>query len=145
MKLATRKNGTRDGELLVVSKDNTRAVVVGDLAPTLQSLMDDWSAKAPKIEAIYADLENGNRADAFDVDNTALHSPLPRAYAWIDGSAYINHIVLVRKARGAEPPATLETDPLVYQGGSDTFLGPRDAIPLANTDWGCRKVSARKR
>ena len=137
MKLATRKNGTRDGELLVVSKDNTRAVVVGDLAPTLQSLMDEWSAKAPKIEAIYADLENGNRADAFDVDPTTLHSPLPRAYAWIDGSAYINHIVLVRKARGAEPPATLETDPLVYQGGSDTFLGPRDAIPLANTDWGC--------
>jgi fumarylacetoacetate (FAA) hydrolase len=137
MKLATRKNNTRDGELLVVSRDNKRAVLVGALAPTLQSLMDDWAAKSPEIEAIYAALNAGERADAFDVDAGTLHSPFPRAYAWIDGSAYINHIVLVRKARGAEPPATLETDPLVYQGGSDTFLGPRDGIPLANTDWGC--------
>ncbi len=137
MKLATRKNGTRDGELLVVSRDNQRAVVAGEIAPTLQSLMDDWGTKAPQIEAIFEALENGERADAFDVDAETLHSPLPRSYAWIDGSAYINHIVLVRKARGAEPPATLETDPLVYQGGSDTFLGPRDGIPLADTSWGC--------
>ena len=123
MKLATRKNNTRDGELLVVSQDNSRAVSVGALAPTLQSLMDDWSSKAPQLEALYAALNAGERDDAFDVDPSTLHSPFPRAYAWIDGSAYINHIVLVRKARGAEPPATLRTDPLVYQGGSDTFLG----------------------
>ena len=137
MKLATRKNGTRDGELLVVSRDNQRALVVGSLAPTLQALMDDWAAKAPGVQALADALEAGERDDAFDVDCSTLHSPLPRAYGWIDGSAYINHIVLVRKARGAEPPATLKTDPLVYQGGSDTFLGPRDPIPLADPDWGC--------
>ena len=137
MKLATRKNSTRDGELLVVSRDNQSAVCVGSSVPTMQALLDDWSRKAPELEAIYESLNAGDRADAFPVDESTLHSPFPRAYAWIDGSAYINHIVLVRKARGAEPPATLETDPLVYQGGSDTFLGPRDGIPLANTDWGC--------
>ncbi|HCH63079.1 MAG TPA: 2-keto-4-pentenoate hydratase [Deltaproteobacteria bacterium] len=137
MKLATRKNGTRDGELLVVSRDHQRAALVGPLAPTMQSLMDDWSAKAPEVLAMAAALEAGTLPGAFDVDCATLHSPLPRAYAWIDGSAYINHIVLVRKARGAAPPETLRTDPLVYQGGSDTFLGPRDAIPLANPDWGC--------
>ena len=137
MKLATRKNETRDGELLVVSRDNQKAVVAGDFAPNLQSVMDAWSEKAPELHRIYEALNAGTRSDAFDVDAQSLHSPLPRAYAWIDGSAYINHIVLVRKARGAEPPATLKTDPLVYQGGSDTFLGPRDDIPLANTEWGC--------
>ena len=137
MKLATRKNGTRDGELLVVSSDNSLAVVAGDATPTMQSLLDDWSTKSSNIESIYHALNAGERADAFAVDVSSLHSPLPRAYGWIDGSAYINHIVLVRKARGAEPPETLRTDPLVYQGGSDTFLGPRDDIPLANTSWGC--------
>jgi len=137
MKLATRKNQTRDGELLVVSKDNQTAVVAGAVAPTLQSVMDDWAAKSPQLEAMYAALNAGEQAGAFAVNVDELHSPLPRAYAWIDGSAYINHIVLVRKARGAEPPATLRTDPLVYQGGSDTFLAPRDDIPLADTSWGC--------
>jgi len=137
MKLATRKNGTRDGELLVISRDNSRAVVATSVAPTMQALMDDWAGLSSKIEALFEALESGDCADAFDVDPATLHSPLPRAYGWIDGSAYINHIVLVRKARGAEPPATLETDPLVYQGGSDTFLGPRDDIPLADTAWGC--------
>jgi fumarylacetoacetate (FAA) hydrolase len=137
MKLATRKNQTRDGELLVISTDNEWAVSASEVAPTMQSLLDDWAAKSPKLEAMYSALNKGERADAFQVDQTSLHSPFPRAYGWIDGSAYINHIVLVRKARGAEPPATLETDPLVYQGGSDTFLGPRDNIPLADTSWGC--------
>lgn len=134
MKLATRRNGTRDGELLIVSRDNRRAVVAG--APTLQALLDDWDTLAPLAEGIYAALNAGERADAFDLEVGALASPLPRAYAWIDGSAYINHIVLVRKARGAEPPATLRTDPLVYQGGSDTFLGPTDDIPVADLAWG---------
>jgi fumarylacetoacetate (FAA) hydrolase len=137
MKLATRKNQSRDGELLVVSQDNTQAVVAGSATPTLQALLDDWSAKAPALEAAYKALNAGERHDAFAVDAAALHSPFPRAYGWIDGSAYINHIVLVRKARGAEPPETLLTDPLVYQGGSDTFIGPRDDIPLADISWGC--------
>ena len=137
MKLATRKNNTRDGELLVVSQDNQKAVTVGSIAPHLQAVMDDWSEKAPQLSAVYEALNAGERSDAFPVNPDELHSPLPRSYAWIDGSAYINHVVLVRKARGAEPPATLRTDPLVYQGGSDTFLGPRDDIPLADTAWGC--------
>lgn len=137
MKLATRNNSTRDGELLVVSQDNTQAVLVGSLAPTLQSLMDDWATKSPKLQAIYDALNRGEHPDAFDVDVASLHSPLPRAYGWIDGSAYINHIVLVRKARGAKPPETLETDPLVYQGGSDTFLPPTADIPLHDPAWGC--------
>ena len=98
--------------------------------------MDNWSGQAPALLAAY-EAESGQRDDAFAVDVNELHSPFPRAYSWIDGSAYINHIVLVRKARGAEPPATLRTDPLVYQGGSDTFLGPRDNIPLADLSWGC--------
>jgi fumarylacetoacetate (FAA) hydrolase len=137
MKLATRKNNTRDGELLVVSKDNTKAILAGDSVRTMQDLLDDWSELSPALFEAYRALNAGERKDAFDVDATKLHSPFPRAYGWVDGSAYINHIVLVRKARGAEPPETLRTDPLVYQGGSDTFLGPRDGIPLANTDWGC--------
>lgn len=137
MKLATRKNGTRDGELLIVSKDNSKAMVVGDIAPTMQSLLDDWADKSPALLERYESLNAGTAEAAFDVDVKTLHSPFPRAYAWIDGSAYINHIVLVRKARGAEPPATLKTDPLVYQGGSDTFLAPLDDIPLADTSWGC--------
>jgi fumarylacetoacetate (FAA) hydrolase len=103
----------------------------------MQSLLDEWATKVPQIAKIYDDLNAGNRTDAFAVDSTTLHSPFPRAYGWIDGSAYINHIVLVRKARGAEPPKTLRTDPLVYQGGSDTFIGPRDDIALADTSWGC--------
>ena len=137
MKLATRKNDTRDGELLVVSQDNQRAVLATEIAPTMQGLLDNWSTLAPKLEDIYRTLNQSECSDAFDVDAHALHSPFPRAYGWIDGSAYINHIVLVRKARGAEPPATLETDPLVYQGGSDTFLAPLADIPLADTAWGC--------
>ena len=137
MKLATRKNGTRDGELLIVSRDNKYGVVAGPMAPTMQSLLDNWSERAPALQAVYAALNGGEAENAFPLQGEALHSPFPRAYAWIDGSAYINHIVLVRKARGAEPPATLRTDPLVYQGGSDTFLGPLDDIPLADESWGC--------
>ena len=104
MKLATRKNGTRDGELLVVSSDNQTAVVAGDSVPTMQALLDDWATQSAKVAGIYEALNAGERADAFAVDESTLHSPFPRAYGWIDGSAYINHIVLVRKARNAEPP-----------------------------------------
>ena len=136
MKLATRRNGTRDGELVIVSKDLTRAVAATEVAPTMQALLDEWDALSPKAEAIYRQLNEGTVDGEFAFDQGGLESPLPRAYSWVDGSAYINHIVLVRKARGAEPPATLETDPLVYQGGSDTFLGPRDEIPVADLGWG---------
>ena len=136
MKFATRKNGTRDGELLIVSSDNQRAVLASNIAPTLQGLLDDWDALIGDAKGVSDALNAGQREDAFDVVESELSSPLPRSYAWIDGSAYINHIVLVRKARNAEPPATLETDPLVYQGGSDTFLGPREDIPVADLNWG---------
>lgn len=136
MKLATRKNGTRDGELIVVSRDNQTGVAITHIAPTMQALLDNWATKAPEAEKIYTALNAGELGGAFPIDEATLHSPLPRAYAWIDGSAYINHIVLVRKARGAQPPATLETDPLVYQGGSDTFLDPRGDIPVRDLAWG---------
>jgi fumarylacetoacetate (FAA) hydrolase len=137
MKLATLRDGTRDGCLLVVSRDGSRAVRATGIAPTMQALLDDWEACAPAAFALADALEAGEAEDAFALDVRSLHSPLPRAYSWVDGSAYINHIVLVRKARGAEPPATLETDPLVYQGGSDSFLAPTDPIPLQDEAFGC--------
>lgn len=135
MKLATLKDGSRDGQLVVVSRDLQRYKVVGAVCKTMQAALDDWQALAPALEVIYRDLnENESVGDKFD-PRQAL-SPLPRAYEWIDGSAYINHIVLVRKARGAEPPKTLKTDPLIYQGGSGTFLAPTQDINLADESWG---------
>ncbi|MGB0647917.1 MAG: fumarylacetoacetate hydrolase family protein, partial [Bradymonadia bacterium] len=116
--------------------DNQMAVLASEVAPTLQALLDDWDTLIDKAKSVSDALNAGQREDAFAVDQTALTSPLPRAYAWIDGSAYINHIVLVRKARNAEPPATLKTDPLIYQGGSDTFLTPRGNIPASDLSWG---------
>ena len=130
MKLATRDNGTRDGELIVASRDGCRGVAIQSIAPTLQALLDEWAALSPRAQAVSDSLNAGPVAGEFPIDPKALRSPLPRAYGWIDGSAYINHVILVRKARGALPPATLETDPLVYQGGSDTFLDPRGDIPV---------------
>jgi fumarylacetoacetate (FAA) hydrolase len=141
MKLATLNNGSRDGLLLLVSNDLKSAVMPSDVDTTLpktaQDLMDDWRKYAPQLLELSHALNRGEVEKSTRLDPNELHSFLPRAYGWIDGSAYINHIVLVRKARGAEPPATLETDPLVYQGGSDTFLPPRADIPLANLEWGC--------
>jgi fumarylacetoacetate (FAA) hydrolase len=135
MKLATLRDGSRDGELVVVRRDGQVLTRAKRIAPTLQAALDDWSRAAPKLEELSRDLEAGRiHGDAVDV--TRLHAPLPRAYEWVDGSAYINHIVLVRKARGAEPPATLRTDPLVYQGGSGVLLGPTDDIPLRDASWG---------
>ncbi|MEY4631585.1 MAG: hypothetical protein RIQ81_1705 [Pseudomonadota bacterium] len=135
MKLATLKDGTRDGQLVVVSRDNLRCMPVTSVCKSLQAALDDWDAKAPELEKIYRHLnDDGKAGQAFDA--TKALSPLPRAYEWIDGSAYINHVVLVRKARGAEPPETLRTDPLVYQGGSGTFLAPNQDIPLADAAWG---------
>ncbi|MCA9542796.1 MAG: fumarylacetoacetate hydrolase family protein [Myxococcales bacterium] len=135
MKLATLRNGTRDGQLVVISRDNRRFVAVPEIAPTLQAALDDWDALVGKLQARFEALTAGAEAGQ-PTDGVVFDAPLPRAYEWVDGSAYINHIVLVRKARNAEPPATLETDPLVYQGGSGKLLGPTDDIPQQNPEWG---------
>ena len=133
MKLASLKSG-RDGALVVVSRDLSRYVLADDVAPTLQSALDSWEMVAEGLEALAADLESGSVGKAFD--EAACASPLPRAYQWADGSAYVNHVELVRKARGAEVPESFWTDPLMYQGGSDSFLGPREDILAADTAWG---------
>ncbi len=136
MKLATLRTGTRDGKLIVVSRDLEHAVAASEIAPTLQAALDDWSAKAPRLAQLSALLEDGRAADAFEFDPNRCHAPLPRAYQWADGSAYVNHVELVRRARGAEMPPSFWTDPLMYQGGSDSFIGPRDPILCASEDWG---------
>lgn len=135
MKLATLKNGSRDGRLVVVSRDLTQCTSAETVAPTLQAALDDWARVAPALAELAAGLEHGSvPADRFH-EREAM-SPLPRACQWADGSAYVNHVELVRKARGAEMPASFWTDPLMYQGGSDSFLGPRDPVALADEDWG---------
>jgi fumarylacetoacetate (FAA) hydrolase len=137
MKLATLRNDTRDGALCVVSRDLAHATVVYDIAPTLQAALDDWDYIAPQLQGVYESLNRqpeGTRV--FAVDFAKFHSPLPRAYQWADGSAYVNHVELVRKARGAEMPKEFWTDPLMYQGGSDAFLGPRDDIVMESEEWG---------
>ncbi|TGG95757.1 FAA hydrolase family protein [Natronospirillum operosum] len=136
MKLATRMNGRRDGELVVVSQDLDRAVPVPEIAPTLQAALDDWSALAPQLEAVYADLNAGRVDGTEPFDQSACASPLPRAYHWADGSAYVNHVELVRRARGAEMPPSFWEDPLMYQGGSDDFLGPQEPIDCLSDEWG---------
>lgn len=135
MKLATLKNGARDGRLVIVSRDLTRATDASFLAPGLQAALDDWRRISPHLAALAESLEHGAvPAERFH-EHDAM-APLPRAYQWADGSAYVNHVALVRKARGAEMPQSFWTDPLIYQGGSDVFLGPRDAILTADESWG---------
>jgi fumarylacetoacetate (FAA) hydrolase len=136
MKLASLKQGGRDGTLVVVSRDLNLAQTVADIAPTLQAALDNWPVVEPKLAGIYVALNNHAARHAFAFDQTQCHSPLPRAYQWADGSAYVNHVELVRKARGADMPASFWTDPLMYQGGSDSFVGPRDPIIAASSDWG---------
>jgi fumarylacetoacetate (FAA) hydrolase len=136
VKLASLKEGGRDGTLVVVSRDLSRAVAVRDIATTLQQALDDWAQTAPLLEEVANHFEQGRIGGEFPFDPAAVASPLPRAYHWVDGSAYVNHVELVRKARGAELPESFWHDPLVYQGGSDDFLGPRDAIPVASEDHG---------
>lgn len=131
MKLATLRNGSRDGRLVVVSRDLTRCTDASFLAPTLQAALDDWRRIAPHLEALAQSLETGAVPTERFHEHDA-HSPLPRAYQWADGSAYVNHVELVRKARGATMPESFWTDPLMYQGGSDSFLSPRDPIPLVD-------------
>ncbi|MGB5627318.1 MAG: fumarylacetoacetate hydrolase family protein [Woeseiaceae bacterium] len=132
MKLASLKHG-RDGRLVVVSSNLDRYLPATDVAPTLQAALDDWKATRPALEAIAAKLDAG---EGQPFDESACASPLPRAYQWADGSAYVNHVELVRKARGAEMPATFWTEPLMYQGGSDAFLGPHEPILMADEAWG---------
>ncbi len=136
MKLATLNDGTRDGKLVVVSKDITRYCAADNIAPTMQAALDDWANIAPKLEALYTDVEH-QAVPCERFHEREAHSPLPRAYQWADGSAYINHVELVRKARDAEVPESFYHDPLMYQGGSDDFLPPRADIPLGDPAWGC--------
>lgn len=135
MKLATYKNNTRDGKLMLVSRDLTKAIEVADVAATMQQALDNWHEIEPVLQARYDELNNDS-ANAENFDETLCESPLPRAYQWADGSAYVNHVELVRKARGAEIPASFWTDPLMYQGGSDDFIGPRDDVKLPSDEWG---------
>lgn len=131
MKLASLKNETRDGRLVVVSRDLTRFTDASFLAPTMQAALDDWRRISPHLAALAESLEHGSVPSQRFHEHDA-HSPLPRAYQWADGSAYVNHVELVRKARNAEMPDSFWTDPLIYQGGSDAFLPPRDPIVMAD-------------
>ncbi len=135
MKLASLKSG-RDGKLLIVSRDLSRAVDAADIAPTLQAALDDWAATEPALQQRSEALNAGELAGAFDFEPAQCAAPLPRAYHWADGSAYVTHVELVRKARGAELPESFWTDPLVYMGASDAFIGPRDDIEVESEEWG---------
>ena len=134
MKLASLKHG-RDGRLVIVSRDLSRAVDATDIAPTLQAALDDWDSLEPALQNRSSRL-NAGEIDGFEFDQSKCASPLPRAYQWVDGSAYLNHVELVRKARGAEVPESFYFDPLMYQGAGDTFIGPRDDIVAADEAYG---------
>ena len=135
MKLASLNQG-RDGVLIVVSRDLSRAVQVPAIAATLQAALDNWAVAKPKLEAVYQRLNDGLEEGAFAFEQTECHSPLPRAYHWADGSAYVNHVELVRKARGAAIPESFWHDPLMYQGGSECFIPPHSPIQMADEAWG---------
>jgi fumarylacetoacetate (FAA) hydrolase len=134
MKLASLKHG-RDGRLVVVSKDLTRATDAFIVVPTLQAALDDWRRCGPALADLAEGLEHGS-VPSFRFHEHDCAAPLPRAYQWADGSAFVNHVELVRRARGADMPASFWTDPLMYQGGSDSFLGPREPIAVAEESWG---------
>src|SRR5882672_10292033 len=136
MKLATIRDGSRDGQLAVVSRDLALAHYASDIAGRMQRVLDDWQFVAPQLNDLYQTLNEGRARHAFVFDPRQCAAPLPRAYQWADGSAYVNHVELVRKARGAEMPASFWTDPLMYQGGSDAFLAPREPIRMGDEGWG---------
>ncbi|WP_294770846.1 fumarylacetoacetate hydrolase family protein [uncultured Rhodoferax sp.] len=136
MKLATYQDGSRDGQLVVVSRDLSQAHYATHIANRLQQVLDDWNYLAPQLQDLYVSLNQGRARHAFPFDPARCLAPLPRAFQWADGSAYLNHVELVRKARGAEVPESFYTDPLMYQGGSDDLAGPRADIVCANLDWG---------
>lgn len=136
MKLASIKDGSRDGALVVVNRALTHAVRVPDIAPTLQQALEGWPVSAPKLAAVAEELEAGNRTDAFVFDPAQAASPLPRAYQFLDGSVYLHHMQKARKARGAEMPPNYKTEPLMYQGLSDRFDGPRDPMRIPDESLG---------
>jgi len=136
MKLGSLKEGGRDGTLIVVGRDLKNAVKASGIAPTLQAALDDWSHAAPRLNALSEELNAGRAQGAFALDLAALAAPLPRAYEFVDGSAYLPHVERVRRARGAEVPESFYTDPLMYQATSAGFYGPRDPILAASEDWG---------
>jgi len=141
MKLATLKDGSRDGQLLVVSRDLSHAYIATSIAPTLQRVLDDWEFLSPQLADLYESLNSSvssghSLREAFTFDPTQCMAPLPRAFQWADGSAYVNHVELVRKARNAAMPESFWHDPLIYQGGSDDFLGPTDDALFASEQWG---------
>jgi fumarylacetoacetate (FAA) hydrolase len=136
VKLATLKHGGRDGTLVVVSRDLALCQTVGQIARTLQHALDNWDEVVAPLELVYGMLNNGHARHAIPFEPRHCHSPLPRAYQWADGSAYINHVELVRKARGAELPPEFHVDPLMYQGGSDSFAGPCDPVLACDEAWG---------
>lgn len=135
MKLATLENQSRDGELIVVSRDLSRYISASSVASTLQRALDDWSTIEPRLQSL-SDSLNADASIGQPFDQAGAHSPLPRAYQWADGSAYVNHVELVRKARGAQVPDSFWSDPLMYQGGSDKFLAPHASIRMPDTSWG---------
>lgn len=135
MKLASLKSG-RDGQLIVVSRDLSTAVGAQNIAATLQAALDDWSNIAPALESLYRQLNAGDATNSFEFHPVNCAAPLPRAFHWADGSAYVTHVELVRKARGAELPDSFWNDPLIYMGASDAFIGPRDDIEVETEDWG---------
>jgi fumarylacetoacetate (FAA) hydrolase len=136
MKLASYKDGSRDGQLVVVSRDLATAHYATGIATRLQQVLDDWSFLSPQLEDLYTTVNQGRARHAFPFDPKMCMAPLPRAYQWADGSAFINHVELVRKARNAEVPESFYTDPLMYQGGSDDFLGPCDDIVVPSEKMG---------
>ena len=136
MKLGSLKEGGRDGTLIVVSRDLTRAVRATGIAATLQAALEDWSNLAPRLNALSESLNAGDADGVFDLDFHALAAPLPRAYEFVDGSAYLPHVERVRRARGAEVPESFYTDPLMYQATSAGFLGPRDPVRVVSEDYG---------
>ncbi|HMC15618.1 MAG TPA: fumarylacetoacetate hydrolase family protein [Albitalea sp.] len=136
MKLASYKDGSRDGQLVVVSRDLSAAHYATGIASRLQQVLDDWGFMSPQLEDLYQTLNHGKPRHAFAFDPALCMAPLPRAYQWADGSAFINHVELVRKARNAEVPESFYTDPLMYQGGSDDFLGAGDDVVVASEDFG---------
>lgn len=136
MKLATLCSGTRDGQLVVVSRDLKWALPVPAIAPTLQSALDDWARISPLLLEVSGHLARGEASGALPFEQKAALAPLPRSYHWVDGSAYVNHVELVRKARNADMPPSFWTDPLVYQGGSDDFIAPTADVPVPSEDFG---------
>jgi fumarylacetoacetate (FAA) hydrolase len=136
VRLATRDDGSRDGELLVVNGRGDAACSARGVARNLQSALDEWQRAEPRLRELAAAVDAGTASGLEPIDTATLRAPLPRAYEWVDGSAYLNHIILVRKARGAAPPPTLQAEPLVYQGGSSEMLGPTAPLSLGDPGWG---------